>query len=146
MSLTFVYQMSGCVLIVPQYVPGIVAHLEVGTAAGGKRTQYFDTPEIELAVYGTLQVSSTKAAPPQQANLSIAQGGNETVARLVTVSQAAFSLALKEQNAIAMGINLNATIAIADRDATTLLSGLLNPIIASRNTGNKVTMIGGGIR
>ena len=58
MPATFTYQMSGCVLITPRYVPGILLSPEIVEAAGGKHAQYFDTTEIELASYYYSDTSS----------------------------------------------------------------------------------------
>lgn len=146
MPTIFTYQALGCVMIMPRYVPEVVTSPEVIIAAGGKHTQYFDTPELELAAYGTLQVATLKAPPPQNSNLSVTQVGNEVISKLVPVSVAAFGLALREQDAVAVGINLNATTPLPQPDATTLLRGLLNAEVAERDLGSKTTLIGGGVK
>jgi hypothetical protein len=137
MATTFTYQMSGCVLITPQYVPEIVTNREIVDAAGGiKHTQAIDTPDVELAVYGTLQVVNSKQ-PPQQGNISVTQPGSESIARLEKVAIAAFRLALKEQRATAMGINFVTTTPLAKPHANAVLFGLLDSRIAKLSANAK---------
>lgn len=86
-------------------------------------------------------------APPQPANVSITQGGNESSSRLVSVAQAAFKLALQDQEATAVGINFVASIPLPESDVNRLLQGLLNPAIAERDTGRSGgILVGGGIK
>jgi len=147
MATTFTYQMSGCVLIMPQYVPGIVTHQEVVDAAGGRHTQAVDTQEVELAIYGTaLQLVNAKQPPPQQGNISVTQPGDESIARLEKVAFAAFRLALKEQTATAMGINFAATKVLSNRPANALLFGLLDSRIVKQSAKAKGTLRGTGLK
>lgn len=146
MATTFTYQMSGCVLIVPQHVPEIVMHAEVVNAAGGRHTQSVDTPDVELAVYGTLQVINAKQPPPQQGNISVNQPGSESLARLEKVALAAFRLVLKEQPATAMGINFIATTTLPKQTANALLFGLLNPRIVKQSATAKGTLRTAGLK
>ncbi|MGI8855141.1 MAG: hypothetical protein ACR2JW_05275 [Thermomicrobiales bacterium] len=147
MATTFTYQLSACVLITPQYVPRIVTAEEVVNASGGIRhTQAVDTPEVEVAIYGTLQVLNAKQSPPQQGNLSVNQPGNESLARMEKVALAAFRLALNEQPAAAMGINFVATIAFPQRTANALLFELLNPRIAKQSASGKGTLRTAGLK
>jgi len=146
MASTFTYQLAGCVLLTPQYVPGIVTHQEIVNVTGGKHTQSVDTPEIELAVYGTLQLVNAKQSPPQQGNVSVAETGGASLSRLEKVAYAAFRLALKEQSAAAMGINFNATLAFPKQDANALVFGLLNPRIAKQSASTKGTLRTAGLK
>lgn len=145
MPATFTYQVLGCVIVVPHYVPEIVANSKIRETVGSRHTQLLDTPDAELIVYGTLQIANVKQ-PPQQASLSVTQVGNEPTSRLVPVAQVAFSLALKDQSAMAVGINFNATVTLSEQGAGTLLHGLLNPKIVERRTNRGGTLTGGGIR
>jgi hypothetical protein len=141
MASTLTYQMAGCVLLTPQYVPEIVTHQEIRNAVSGDRhTQLVDTPEVELAVYGTLQVINAKQVPPQQGNISVNQLGNEPLVRMEKVAQAAFRLALKEQAAVAMGINFAATSTLSKQSANALLFGLLDARIGKQSASAKGTL------
>lgn len=147
MASIFTYQMAGCVLITPQYVPGIVTHSEIVNALGGVRhTQALDTPDVELAVYGTVQVINAKQPPPHQGNLSITETGSESLSRLEKVAHAAFRLAIKEQNAAAMGINFSATVALPTQDAKALLFNLVDHKIIKQSTNAKGALKTAGLK
>lgn len=147
MATTLTYQMSGCVLLMPQYVPQIVTHPEIVNAAGGNRhTQSVDAPEVEIAVYGTLQIVNSKQPPPQQGNISVTQPGSEPVARLEKVGLAAFRLALKEQPATAMGVNFIAVMPLANQTASALLFGLLYSRIVKQSANAKGTLKTAGLK
>lgn len=147
MATTFTYQLSGCTLITSQYVPGIVTTSEVVNAAGGIRhTQAVDTPELEIAVYGTLQLVNAKQPSPQQGNISVNQPGNESLVRLEKVAQSAFRLVTKEQPVTAMGVNFIAVTALPRQSAHELLFGLLNSRIGKQSANAKGTLRTAGLK
>lgn len=145
MASTFTYQQASCVLLTPLYVPGVVTHADIVNATGGKHTQAVDTPELELAVYGTLQLVNAKQAPPNQGNISVVETSGGSLSRLEKAAYAAFRFAAKEQNAAALGINFVATT-VPSQDAKTLVLGLLNPRIVKQGTNTQEGLKSGGIK
>lgn len=132
-------------MIVPQYVPGIVTNSQIVDTVGSKHTQLVDSQDGEVAVYGTLQVVNIKQPPPQ-ATISITQGGDGFVSRLVRVCQIAFEQALEDQRGVAMGINFNATVELPKQTANSLLFGLLNPRIAAHRDDSRTPLTSAGLK
>lgn len=146
MSVEVTYQLSGCVLIVPQYVPGIVTNPKIRETVGSRHTQLLDTADAELVVYGELQLVNIKQAPPQQASVAVNQAGNVSMSQLIRVAQVAFALALKDQGATAVGINLNATATLSKQNSGVVIQKLLAPKILTLPADGGGTLKGGGIK
>ena len=146
MSLEFTYQQSSCVLLTGEYVRGIAADPAIGAAAASPRTRFAESPELEAALYDTLQIVNSEQPPGMPANVSITQTGDEPLARLVRVARSAFKLALAKQSAVAVGVNFNATVELSEQVMNTLPLILFNPSITERGTEPERKLIGGGVK
>lgn len=147
MSLELTYRQASCVLLTPDFVPEIVTHPDVVTAVGGRRrTQFLETEEVVAAFYGTLQIVCSAQPLGQAPNISITEMSEDWLVRLGKVALAAFRLATKSKDAVAVGVNFQATAALPGNDAKALVFGLLNPKIVSRDNSHTGELTNGGVR
>jgi hypothetical protein len=146
MALEFTYQQASCVLLTDEYVRGIATDPALVAAVDAPRTQFVETPEVEAAVFGTLQIVNSEQPSGQPANVSLVEMGDESLSRLARASRIAFNLALAKQPAVAVGINFQATVGLSDDDRDALLSRLFRPSIVGRGTDSERTLTGGGIK